>query len=199
MNSVALLGTKGGTTKTSTSHVICLGAYLKGIPAAYLLTDPTRKVRAEGRPYAVLDGRLPEQLAAIFTSSQSNLNGWLVIDGGGNRPEFDKEIAKIVDLAIIPFRASEEDIDSAAQSLTELPKALAWPAAWPTNPFAQTTAKYLMEGLSKAFPQRVMSPPIPFVNSVSDLLSASLVTPSSAVRQLARQTFTKMQDYHEIQ
>jgi hypothetical protein len=170
---------------------------LHGIPAAYVLTDPERKVRGEGRPYAVLDGRLPEQLALIFTSNQSNLNGWLIIDGGGNRPDLDIEISKNADLTIIPFRASEEDIDTVAQSLAVIPNALAWPSAWPTNAFAVTAAHYLLEGLGKAFPQRVMSPPIPFVNSVSDLLSASLVTPSSAVRQLAKKTFSTMQDYYE--
>ena len=157
MKTVAMLGKKGGTSKTATSHLLCLGAYLQGIPAAYVLTDPERKVRGDGRPYAVLDGRLPDQLALIFTSSQSNLNGWLVIDGGGNRPDFDIEIGKNADLSIIPFRPSEEDIDTVAQSLAVIPNALAWPSAWPTNAFAVTAAEYLLEGLGKAFPQRVMS------------------------------------------
>jgi chromosome partitioning protein len=197
MKTVAILGKKGGTTKTATSHLLCLGAYLNGIPAAYVLTDPDRKVRSEGRPYAVLDGRLPEQLALIFTSSQSNLNGWLIIDGGGNRPHFDGEIAKAADLTIIPFRASEEDVDSIAQSMTAIPNALAWPSAWPTNAFALGAAKYLLDGLTQAFPQRVMSPALPFVNSVSDLLSAALVSPSTSVRQLARKSFATMQDYYE--
>ena len=198
MKSVAILGKKGGTTKTASSHLLCLGAYLYGIPAAYVLTDPTRKVRGEGRPYAVLDGRMPEQLALIFNSSQNNLNGWLFIDGGGNRPEFDVEVARHVDLTIIPFRASEEDIDTVAQSLTEIPNALAWPSAWPTNAFATNAAQYLVDALGKAFPNRIMSPAIPFVNSISDLLSSALATPSSAVRQTARKSFAAMQDYYDI-
>lgn len=48
MKLLAVLGGKGGTTKTATAHLICLGAYLSGIPAAYALTDPLRKVRGEG-------------------------------------------------------------------------------------------------------------------------------------------------------
>ena len=198
MKSIAILGSKGGTTKTASSHLLCLGAYLQGIPAAYVLTDPTRKVRGEGRPYAVLDGRLPEQLALIFDASQNNLNGWLVIDGGGNRPEFDIEVAKHADLTIIPFRASEEDIDTVAQSLTSIPNALAWPSAWPTNAFAVTAAQYLVDALGTAFPQRIINPAIPFVNSISDLLSSSLTTPSSSVRLAARKAFTTMQDYYDI-
>lgn len=198
MKTIAILGKKGGTGKTATSHLLCLGAFLYGIPAAYVLTDPTRKVRGEGRPYAVLDGRLPEQLALIFTSSQSNLNGWLMIDGGGNRPEFDKEIAASADLTVIPFRASEEDIDTLAQSLQDMPTALAWPTAWPTNPLAVETARYLVEGVGTAFPHRVMRPVIPFVNSAADLLAASLASPSPPVRNAARKAFATLQEYYEL-
>jgi hypothetical protein len=151
MKSVAILGGKGGSTKTASSHLVCLGAYLHGIPAAYALTDPQRKVRGEVRPYAVLDGRLPEQLALILDSSRSNLNGRLVIDGGGNQPAFGMEVSKHVDLTIIPFRASEEDIDTVAQSLAAMPNALAWPSAWPTNSFAVNAAQYLLEGWARRF------------------------------------------------
>jgi hypothetical protein len=197
MKLLAVLGGKGGTTKTATSHLICLGAYLSGIPAAYALTDPLRKVREEGRPYAVLDGRLPQQLALILESSQNNLNGWLVIDGGGNRPDFDIEVSKHVDLTVIPFRASEEDIDTVAQSLAAMPSALAWPSAWPTNSFAINAAQYLLDGLGRAFPQRIISPPIPFVNAISDLLSSELSSPSTTVRQAARRAFETVSDYYE--
>ncbi len=198
MKTVAILGSKGGTTKTASSHLLCLGAYLHGIPAAFVLSDPSRKVRGEGRPYAVLDGRMPEQLALIFSSSTSNLNGWLVIDGGGNRPEFDIEVAKHADLTIIPFRASEEDIDTVAQSLTAIPNALAWPSAWPTNAFAINAAQYLVDALGQTFPQRIINPAIPFVNSISDLLSTALATPSTSVRTAARKSFATMQDYYDI-
>jgi len=197
MKSVAILGGKGGTSKTATSHLLCLGAYLQGIPACYVLTDPLRKVRAEGRPYAVLDGRLPEQLAHIFSSRDATLNGWLFIDGGGNRPDFDEKIAENVDLTVIPFRASEEDIDMVAQSLTAIPNCLAWPCAWPTNAFAIHSADYLLDGLAKAFPLRVMKPPIAFVNSISDLLSATLHTPSTAVRTIARKAFQTLSNYYD--
>ena len=197
MKTIAILGEKGGTTKTASSHLVCLGAYLSGIPSAYALTDPKRKVRGEGRPYAVLDGRLPEQLALILDSARSNLNGWLVIDGGGNRPEFDIEVSRNVALTIIPFRASEEDIDTVGQSLAAMPNAFAWPCAWPTNSFAIGSAEYLLEGLEKAFPHRVMIPAIPFVNSVSDLLAGTLGVPSSSVRQAARRAFETVSDYYD--
>jgi len=46
----------------------------------------------------VLDGRQPKQLANILSASQNTPDGWLIIDGGGNRPAFDSEIAGEVDL-----------------------------------------------------------------------------------------------------
>ncbi|HZV20551.1 MAG TPA: hypothetical protein VE986_03300 [Hyphomicrobiales bacterium] len=195
MKTIAILGDKGGTTKTASSHLLCLGAHLASVPAAYVLTDPKRKVRGQGRPYAVLDGRLPEQLALILDSSRSNLNGWLVIDGGGNRPDFDAEVSKHVGLTILPFRPSEEDIDTVAQSLAAMGRAIAWPSAWPTNAFAAQAAQYLIDGLARAFPKRILLPAIPFVNSISDLLTGELAAPSTAVRQAARRAFETVADY----
>jgi hypothetical protein len=43
-----------------------------------------------------------------------------------------------------------------------------------------------------------MTPPIPFVNSISDLLSATLSSPSTTVRNAARKAFATMSDYFEI-
>lgn len=91
-------GSKGGVGKSATSHLACLGAVLSNQPAAYVLTDPDREIRDKGRPYDVLDGRNPKLLANILSASQNTPEGWLIIDGGGNRPAFDAEIASEVDL-----------------------------------------------------------------------------------------------------
>ena len=182
-------GSKGGTAKTTTAHLASLGAILCNEPATYVVTDPERKVRGEGRPYGVLDGRRPEVLANILSANHSSLNGWLFIDGGGNRQAFDIELAAEADLCLLPFRASEEDLDTVANDLQRLPNALAWPAAWNTNAFAQKATEFYIEGLLQAFPQRVITPPIAYVNSVSELLAASLGSPSTPVRSLARKVF----------
>lgn len=196
MTSIVFIGgSKGGSGKTSTAHLACLGAILRNHPSAYVLTDPTRKVRGEGRPYGVLDGREPDNLAKIIGASHSSLNGWLFIDGGGNRLAFDQEIAAVADLTILPFGASEEDLDTVADDMQRLPKAVAWPTAWPTNPHAERAAQFYIDGLSQAFPGRVITPPIPFVNSVSDLLASTLESPSTATRQLGRKVFRMIEDW----
>jgi hypothetical protein len=194
VNVVFIAGSKGGVGKSATAHLACLGAVLRNQPAAYVLTDPNRKIRGEGRPYSVLDGREPNQLANILGASQLTLNGWLIIDGGGNRPAFDAAIAAEANLCILPFRASEEDLDTVADDMRRIPNAVAWPTAWPTNAFAERAAVFYVEALTKAFPLRVINTPIPFVNSVSELLAASLDAPSSPVRQLARRVFDVMAD-----
>jgi hypothetical protein len=190
-------GSKGGVGKSATSHLACLGAVLFNHPAAYVLTDPDREIRDKGRPYAVLDGRQPKQLASILNASRTAQDGWLIIDGGGNRPAFDLAIADEVDLCIFPFRPSHEDMDTVSKDLDRIPNALAWPTAWPTNIFAIPSAQSFINRLSKKYPGRVISKAIPFVNSASDLLAESLDSPSSPVRRLARKVFGVMEAQFE--
>lgn len=190
-------GSKGGVGKSATSHLACLGAILCNQPAAYVLTDPDREIRDKGRPYDVLDGRQPKQLASILDASRSAPDGWLIVDGGGNRPAFDLAIADEVDLCIFPFRPSHEDMDTVSKDMDRIANALAWPTAWPTNIFAIPSAQSFINRLSKKYPSRVINKPIPFVNSASDLLAESLDSPSPPVRRLARKVFGVMEAQFE--
>jgi hypothetical protein len=182
-------GTKGGVGKSVTSHAACLGAILRNQPAVYVLTDARRKLRDEGRPYGVLDGREPQNLARILSESRNAPGGWTIVDGGGNRPAFDEELALAADLCILPFRASDEDLDVVADDLVRIPNAVAWPTQWPTNPFASRAAQLMIERFAKAFPMRIVRPPIPFVNAASELLAGSLGSASTVVRQMSLRVF----------
>jgi hypothetical protein len=190
-------GSKGGVGKSTTSHLACLGAILCNQAAAYVLTDPDRKIRNKGRPYEVLDGTDPKELAKILKASQNTSGGWLIIDGGGNRPAFDSAIAEEADLCIFSFRPSHEDMDTVSSDMDRIGNALAWPTAWPTNIFAIPAAQSFINRLSKKYPSRVITKPIPFVNSASDLLAESLESPSSPVRRLARRVFSVMEEQYE--
>jgi hypothetical protein len=190
-------GSKGGVGKTLDSHLACLGAILCNQPAAYVLTDPDRELRGKGRPYEVLDGRQPKELASILDGSRSAPDGWLIIDGGGNRPAFDLAIADEADLCIFPFRPSHEDMDTVSKDMDRIANALAWPTAWPTNIFAIPSAQSFINRLSKKYPSRVINKPIPFVNSASDLLAETLDSPSPPVRRLARKVFGVMEAQFE--
>lgn len=190
-------GSKGGVGKSATSHLACLGAILSNQPAAYVLTDPDREIRDKGRPYEVLDGREPKELANILSASRRTSEGWLIIDGGGNRPAFDTAIAEEVDLCIFPFRPSHEDMDTVSQDMDRISNALAWPTAWPTNIFAIPSAQGFINRIAKKYPSRVITKPIPFVNSASDLLAESLDTPSPPVKRLARKVFSLMEEQYQ--
>lgn len=187
-------GSKGGVGKSTDAHLSCLGAILCNQAAAYVLTDPDREIREKGRPYEILDGRKPKDLADILNASRDTSDGWLIIDGGGNRPAFDAAIAEEVDLCIFPFRPSQEDVDTVSKDLERISNARAWPTAWPTNIFAMPAAQGFIRDLSKKYPSRVITRAIPFVNSASDLLAETLDIPSSPVRRLARKVFSLMEE-----
>jgi hypothetical protein len=198
-NSVYFGGQKGGATKTTTSHLVCLGAILQKQPAAYVLTDPNRQLKEEGRPYSVLDGRQPAELAKILSAIDAHRNGWWIFDGGGNRPAFDAEMANVVDLVILPFRDSEEDLEAVTRDLHAYSHALAWPCAWPTNDKAKQSAKHYIDALEMAFPGRVITSPLFFVNSVKELLGATLDNPSTPTRSAARRAFDIVSDTFDAQ
>lgn len=189
-------GQKGGTGKTSTALLFCLGAVLRKQPAAYVLTDPQRTLKPNGRPFGVIDGRDPAKLAKLIEASQATQNGWLVIDGGGNRQAFDEAVAKIAGLSIIPFRDSEEDLEPAVKDLIRLQNSFALPTAWPTNPKAQEAVSRFLDAMEHVHPMRVLRP-VYFVHSVFELLGESLENPSSTVRNAARRVFDHISEAYE--
>src|SRR5258708_32911390 len=85
-------GDKGGVGKSATTHGACLGAILRNQSAVYVLTDPKRKIRAEGRPYGVLDGREPQKLANILKASRNGVGGLPFLDRGANLPGFTEHV-----------------------------------------------------------------------------------------------------------
>ena len=106
---------------------------------------------------------------------------------------------KQVDLVILPFRDSEEDLEAVTRDLHAYTHALAWPCAWPTNEKAKQAAKHYIDALSMAFPGRVITSPLYFVNSAKELLGATLDNPSSPTRNAARRAFDILTDTHEAQ
>lgn len=196
-NLIFIGGQKGGSTKTTTAHLMCLGAILRGQPAAYVLTDPNRSLKTEGRPYGVMDGRDSNELAKIITASSNTKNGWLIVDGGGNRPELDKAISAQAQLTILPFRGSEEDLETISRDLAAMPNAVALPSAWPTNKHAQEAAQKFIGALEQVYPGRVITSPNYFVNSALELLGQNLDSPSTPVRNAARKAFSILAETFE--
>ena len=191
-------GQKGGSGKTTT-HLFCLGSILAHQPAAYVLTDPHRSPRPKGRPYSVIDGRNPDTLAQIVQNSQAGGNGWLAVDGGGNRQAFDVEMAKICGLSIIPFNDTEESVEAAAKDLMRMERSFGLPTAWPSNIKAQESSRRFIDALTVSFPGRVIPSISVAVHSTNELTGHELGNPLSPVRILARKVFSIVSDLYEEQ
>lgn len=154
---------------------------------------PARELRPEGWLYGVIDGRDSNKLAHIIEAYRSVQNGWLIVDGGGNQPKFDKTMAAESALCLLPFRNSSEDTDSVWLNLQAIPT----PFAWPTNIFAKTKVQDLLDDLIEEYPDNIIQRPIDFVNSSNDLLARSFDTPSIHSCSVARITFSTMVNYFE--
>jgi hypothetical protein len=83
---------------------------------------------------------------------------------------------------------SPEDTDSVKRDLDEIPDALAWPTAWPTNVFARTEAHPLMDDAPEL--SRPRDPvAVEFVYSSNELLAYVLANPSTRLRSAARNAY----------
>lgn len=189
---ICIIGNKGGTGKTSLSHMLCQGLGLLGQRSACVLTDTERKpLRPEGRRYVTADARTPDALAKVVDKLRS-LDGWLgVIDGGGNRPDVDRKLYALADIVLLPFRESHEDLRTVLDDLERFPRAYALPSQWPTNPWARDAADRSVAQMMGAYRHRILRPAnslsaskLLLQSEVPDQLPTQL---SNACRRLARQ------------
>lgn len=104
---ICVIGNKGGSGKTSITHMLCHGFGLLGLRSIAVLTAPAREPLLRGdRGYTPLDGRTPEQPDKILEKLET-MPEWIgVIDGGANRPEMDRQLYQVSTLALLPFRDS---------------------------------------------------------------------------------------------
>ena len=63
---ICIIGNKGGTGKTTLSHMLCQGLGLLGQRSACILTDTSREpLSPDGRRYVTADARTPEALHKV--------------------------------------------------------------------------------------------------------------------------------------
>lgn len=195
---ICIIGNKGGTGKTTLSHMLCQGMGLLGQRSVCVLTDTHREpLDPEGRRYLVADARTREALGKVVDKIQA-LKGWLgVIDGGGNRSEMDRKLYSLASVVLLPFRDSHEDIRTVIKDLEAFPRAWAIPSQWPTNPWQQEAAEKTIREQLGPYADRILQP----VNtlSASKLLlqrniPAKLPTPlGNACRALAYQVLDMLE------
>lgn len=194
---ICVLGTKGGTGKTTASHMLGEGLGLLGHRAVVVLTDTGRTLLSrDNRRYLTADARTPEQLAKVVEKLHA-LKGWIgVIDGGGGRSEHDRRLATLATLILLPFRDSPEDMRTVRDDLARLPNGLGIPSQWPTNPWQRDAAKRLLDSMLGDYADRLLDP-VPAVSSskllLLETLPPELPTPlNNACRALADQVLDRL-------
>ena len=199
---ICVIGNKGGTGKTTVSHMLCQGLGLLGHRSACVLTDTSREpLNPEGRRYITADARTHEALTRVVDKLRS-LENWIgVIDGGGNRTEVDRRLYALSDVVLLPFRESHEDIRTVIRDLEMFPRAYAVPSQWPNNAWQRESADRSVARMMRPYSHRLLHP----VNALSAsklLLQKNipdqLPTPlSNACRALARQMLEVLEIAYE--
>jgi hypothetical protein len=189
---ICVIGNKGGTGKTTLSHMLCQGLGLLGRRSACVLTDTSREPLApEGRRYITADARTREALTKVVDKLRS-LDNWIgVIDGGGNRTEMDRRLYALGGVVLLPFRESHEDMRTVARDLEMFPRAYAVPSQWPANAWQREAADRHVAQLMGAYRERLLKPVTALSASkllLQKQLPEQLPTPlANACRSLARQ------------
>ncbi len=194
---ICVIGNKGGTGKTSITHMLCHGFGLLNRRAIAVLTDTSREPLFRGdRGYTPLDGRTPDQLEKILAKLEA-MPEWIgVIDGGANRSEMDKHLYEVTSLTILPFRDSHEDIRTVRHDLGIYAKAYGIPSQWPTNPWQQMAAEHTLDELMQDYRPRLLDP-VYAVSSSKLLLKTQIphelpTVLNNICRGLARQVLERM-------
>ncbi|MDR1853379.1 MAG: hypothetical protein LBR05_00535 [Azoarcus sp.] len=163
---ICVLGNKGGTGKTTLSHMLCQGLGLLGHRAACILTDVSREpLSPNGRRYITADARNADALTKVIDKLRS-LDDWIgVVDGAGNRTDMDRKLYALADIVLLPFRDSHEDIRTVVRDLDMFPRAYAVPAQWPGNPWQRDAADRNVARLMGDFRHRILKPVVALSSS----------------------------------
>jgi hypothetical protein len=195
---VCVIGNKGGTGKTTLSHMLCQGLGLLGQRSVCVLTDTHREPLAPvGRRYLVADARSRDALGKVVDTLRT-LRAWMgVIDGGGNRTEMDRKLYGVADLVLLPFRDSHEDIRTVIRDLEMFPRAHAIPTQWPSNVWQRAAADTAVADLLTPYRDRILEPVAAISASKlllqKDLPSALPSPLANACRGVARQVLDLLQ------
>lgn len=146
---IAFAGSKGGTGKSTLSHLAAHGAgsLPRPIPAVVVTTDPEDTLAEGERRYVVVDGRSPALLADQLQRLLAVDRLLVLVDGVANRADVDRVLADIADLVVVPFGPSAQDGARAAANLDGLPSAVALPNRWPTHPGVARRARRWLEAV----------------------------------------------------
>lgn len=165
---VAVIGSKGGTGKSTVAHMLAHGAgsLPRQVPAVVLTTDPEELPREDRRRYAVVDARTPAGLVAALERLLPVERLLVIVDGAAARRDLDRVVAEVADLALLPYGPSRQDAERVAVELDRVPTAFALPNRWPVRrDMRRRVLRYL-----EAVPAELRLDPFPALPRLADLL-----------------------------
>lgn len=187
MKLVAILGSKGGTGKTTLAHTLSYGATLAGHPTTLVHTDQRPPVKG-GRPYEYVDcSRNYAQITKLI-KDRADQDGFLIIDGAGNRPHLDIWLTGSMDLVLVPVTNSAEDVRCALQDLARFddPRVRVVVNRWPAN----RLVRMVMQRYVNELPDSRIAGLLPEVGGVRVFLEdRDWETPGTKVNNQARRMF----------
>jgi hypothetical protein len=165
---LAIVGSKGGSGKSTAAHLIAhgCGSLARPITAVVLTTDPEEAIRTDRRRYAVMDARTRDGLLGHMRRLLEVERLLIILDGAASRPDLDALVADVADLAVLPFKPAAQDVERALENLARMQTAVALPMDWPALPAsAKRVRRYLT-----AVPEDRRFPAFKHIPRLSDLL-----------------------------
>jgi hypothetical protein len=187
VKTIAILGSKGGTGKSSLAHCLAYGAHLMGVKAVMVHTDQRPPVKGT-RPYEYLDASANYSLVTQLIRDRADEDGVMVIDGAGNRPHVDLWVTRTVNLVLIPVTNSAEDVRCAMSDLSRFanPKARLVVNHWPSN----RLVRMVIQRYADQLPGSRIIGRLPEVAAVRQFLEdGEWRKPSTRVNNLSRQLY----------
>jgi hypothetical protein len=165
---IALVGSKGGSGKSTAAHLIAhgCGSLARPVPTVVLTTDPEEHPRTDRRRYVVMDARTRDGLLGHMRRLLEVERLLVLLDGAAGRPDLDQVVSEVADLAVLPFKPAAQDVERAVENLKRMPAAVALPMDWPALP---ATAKRVRRYLT-AVPEDRRLPAFKHIPRLADLL-----------------------------
>ena len=133
MRTVAIIGQKGGTGKTTTTLGLAVCAELAGFSTAVLDLDPQTNAanwkdrREEGGP--AVESIQPGRLRQTLKAAETNGADFVFIDTPGKSDSAAIEAARVADLVLIPVRPQIFDLETLS-AVTDALRVAGSPAAY---------------------------------------------------------------------
>jgi len=200
IKTIAFLSSDGGCAKTTSAHLLCLGASWHSVESAFIHTDDKKPLKIN-RPYHYFDCRDPKKLFnKVNEIVNSGTPGIVVIDGGAGRKGNDKWFSRETNLVVIPVDLSEGGVEEAiSTSLLVTQNEGNFVFIIPNCPSDNSMGKadkFFIDKIAESGPIAARIPPMKNIRDLNaNDIGGEFITPKTAVNKAARNLYTALSLY----